>query len=560
MPPLPGGYRRDRSPSSAHTTRCAPRASENSSARITLLPFRVRSGFAVSESGSTPVPDDLFPTDQRPCIPVRWVSGHQSLLGWRDVLLHAHEIEDLALPLPPAASAALRVLTAITARITDLDDPDMSAGEWADHRHHLLTSPHGGFDPDRIHAYFDQYTFSLYDPDRPFLQDPRLAHQCATPSGVNKLAYGRPEGNGLAWLSPHRDTDPQPLPSHQALWHLLIHHFYGAAGRCTPRTVDGTTRADAKAGPLRSTLSFHPLAGTLCQTLLAGLPPPSQQWPDADDACPWEEALPAPFGPQPPVTWPGRLLTGRSCHALLLVPDDDGSHTTDAYVTWATHHPQPALDPYLLHDVNTARAVPVTSRHRPRLADTDRALWRDLDALLLAGDETSRTHRPNAFTTLNDLPPEVRTGLRVRAHGFDQDPKTVNKTWYTALTPPIWPWLQDNNPTAAERLVECRIAAEATGALLDTVSRTAWKTANNTTRLPKTLTPFTRQARTAYWPKAETTFWHLLDHPDIPARPAFTTDAVNALRTATRAALHQQFRAAEAIACAIGQLRAGART
>ncbi|MFE5973713.1 type I-E CRISPR-associated protein Cse1/CasA [Streptomyces sp. NPDC056460] len=500
------------------------------------------------------MPDDLFPTDRRPCIPVRWTAGHQTLLGWRDVLLHAHEIEDLALPLPPAASGALRTLTAITARITDLDDPEMSAGEWTEHRFELLTS-HRGFDLDRVHAYFDRYTWNLYDPDRPFLQDPRLAQQCATRSGVNKLAFGRPEGNNLAWLSPHTDTDPQPLPSAHALWHTLIHHYYGAAGRCTPRTVDDTTKADAKAGPLRSTVSFHPLARTLYETLLAGLPKPSQQWPDADDACPWEEPLPNPLAPQPPVTWPGRLLTGRSRHALLLIPDHDGSHTTDAYVTWAAHTPLPALDPYLLHDLTT-KNTPATRRYRPRRADTDRALWRDLDALLLAGDETPRTHRPEAFTTLNDLPPQVRAGLRVRAHGFDQDPKTANKTWYTALTPPIWPWIQDQDPQAAERLVECRIAAEATGALLDTVSRTAWKEARRTIRLPRTLTPFTRQARTLYWPRAETTFWHLLEHPGHHARTAFVTDAVTALRTATQPALRQQFRAAEAISRAIGQLKA----
>lgn len=510
------------------------------------------------------MPESLYPTDQKPCIPVRFLNTQQQSLGWRDILLRAHEIEDLALPIPPAASAALRTLVAVVARITGLDDPEMSADEWAARRHALLKAP-DGFDADTVHAYFNQYTWDLFDPARPFLQDPRLAHQCTKRAGVNKLAFGRPEGHNLAWLSAHTDTDPQPLPSDQALWHLLIHHFYGAAGTCSLRTVADHTLGNAKAGPLRSTLSFHPLGRTLYETLLASLPKPSDQWPDTDDACPWEEpSLPDPLAAPAQVTWPGRLLTGRSCHALLLISTPDGQHVIDAYVTWGTQTALPATDPYLIHDLDRSSRRSVTQRYKPRHADADRALWRDLDALLLAGDENpAHHHRPDAFTTLNDLPPDLRANLRVRAHGFDQDSKTINRTWYTALTPPIWPWIQQDAPDAAERLVECRTVAEEIGKLLETVSTKAWraltspvgKTTRTGTKPPRRLPPWTRNARAAYWPRAETTFWHLLEHPDVPARPAFVTDAVTVLRTVTRPAIAQRFHVAPAIAAAIAELR-----
>ncbi|MEU1258787.1 type I-E CRISPR-associated protein Cse1/CasA [Streptomyces chartreusis] len=499
-------------------------------------------------------------TDQEPWIPVQFPHARQEDLGLREVMLRAHEIQDLALPLPPAAAGLLRMLTGIAARVTGLDDPKTSVGEWSARRRRLLTEQ-GRFDPATVHAYFDQHIFDAFHPERPFLQDPRLAAQCQERAGVNKLVFGRPEGNNLAWLSVHTDTDPQPVPTEQALWHMLIHHYFGASGKWSVRTVDGQRISQAKSGPLRSTVSFHPLGRTLYETLLASLPKPSGNWPRVADHCPWEEPhLPDPLAVPPPVTWPGRLLTGRSRHAVLLVPAPDGRHVTDAYLTWATQEKLPAADPYLIHDVDTSK--PIAERHQPRRADADRALWRDLDALLLAGDENATVQRPEAFTTLNDLPPQLRAQLRVRVHGFDQDGKTDNRTWYTALTPPIWPWTQEHDPHTANWIAECRTEAEAIGTLLEQVSKDAWrtittppKTAGRPSRPPRRLPAWTTHARAAYWPRAETVFWDLLAHPDRDARAAFATEAVAVLRDVTRPAVTQHFRAAHVLAQAAAELR-----
>ncbi|MFI1035228.1 type I-E CRISPR-associated protein Cse1/CasA [Streptomyces sp. NPDC020951] len=507
------------------------------------------------------MPPPLYAADTEPCIPVRFLDGHQEDLGLREVLVRAHLIEDLALPLPPAASAALRILAAIAARTTGLDNPEMSAGKWAAHRRDLLKKPHG-LDPGAVHDYFDRHIWGLFHPARPLLQDPRLATQCEEPAGVNKLVFGRPEGNNLAWLSPHTDTDPQPVPTAQALWHLLIHHYYGAAGKWPVRTVDGRRISKALAGPLRSTLSFHPLGRSLYETLLAGIPKPADDWPQADDHCPWEEPeLPDPLAPPAPVTWPGRLLTGRSSHAVLLIPSPDGQHVTNAYLTWGTQDKLPAADPFLIHHVDTSK--PVTQRHRPRRADADRALWRDLDALLLAGDENAAVQRPQAFTTLNELPPGLRAQLRVRVHGFDQDGRTDNRTWYTALTPPIWPWTQEHDPPTAQRIAECRKEAEAIGELLEKVSQDAWRAltaAGASGRAPRRLPSWTKHARTAYWPRAEAVFWQLLKDRDRDARAAFAAEAVAVLQDVTRPAIARHFEAARAVARAVTRLRRRPRT
>ncbi|WP_312870621.1 type I-E CRISPR-associated protein Cse1/CasA [Streptomyces himalayensis] len=503
-----------------------------------------------------------YAIDKEPCVPVRFLDGHQESLGLRDVLLRAHEIEDLALPLPPAASALLRVLIATTARVTGLDDPEMSAGEWTARRRLLLQEP-GGFDSVRVHDYFDAFIWDLFHRKRPYLQDPRLAAQWERRAGVNTLVFGRPAGNNLAWLSAHSDMNPVPVPCPQALWHLLAQHYYGAAGTCSKRTLNGRSSIIGKAGPLRSTVSFHSLGRTLYETLLAGMPKFTGDWNDADDLCPWEEPeLPDPLGPLPPVTWPGRLLTGRSRHAILFVPTPDGKAVADAYLTWASQEPKlPAFDPYLIHDVDPKKPVPRRITARP--ANADRAVWRDLDALLLAGDETSTTMRPVAFHTLNDLPRDLRATLRVRVHGFDQDRETNNRTWYTALTPPIWPWTQEHDPAKAQRIAECRTAAEDIGTLLAAKAAEAWRetitpsTARSTRpprKAPKRLCSWTIQAGAAYWPRAETTFWRLIEEPETPARRAFATDAAAALREVTRPAIVQYRRAAPAVARAAAAL------
>jgi CRISPR system Cascade subunit CasA len=503
-----------------------------------------------------------------PCIPVRTGRHHENL-GLRELFLRAHTIEDLALTIPAAVSALLRVLIAITARLTGLDNPDLTADQWTALRYARLQDP-DGFPPDTVHDYLGAHVLDLFHPTRPFLQDPALAHQCEKRAGVNKLVFGRPAGNNLAWLSPHHDLAPVPVPCDEAFWHLLIQHYYGASGCCSARTVNGRSLAKAMAGPLRSTISFHPLGRTLYETLLLGLPKFTGDWQDTPDACPWEEAVPPdPCAPPPPVSWPGRLLAGRSQHAVLLVPTPDGRAVADAYLTWATdsqHDRLEATDPYLVIDTDP-KVKDVKRRRKPRRADADRAVWRDLDALLLAGDEKSTVQRPQVFDTLNDLPSDVRAAVRVRACGFDQDGKTNNRIWYTALTPPIWTWSQDHDPVKARWIAECRAAAEETGTLLAAQAAQAWRETITPPRdgapagtgrgkVPKRVCSWTVQASAEYWPRAETTFWRLVDSdPTAPPRPAFAADAITALRTVTAPAIVQHRRAGAAIARAVSVLR-----
>lgn len=489
-------------------------------------------------------------------------------VGLRQLFLQAHALDDLAWQLVPAMSVLLRITAVIAARITGLDDPDLSAEQWHELRGTLLEDA-GGFDETAVHAYFDRHHFQVFDPVRPFLQDRLLETQCPHPSGLNTLMMGRPAGNNLAWLSPHHDHNPVPVPTGQALQHLLVHHGYGSTGGCTTRTSATCSKSKSDAGPLRATVSFHPLGPSLYHTLLLSIPPFTGEHGQPTDACPWEDhsAPPDPDAPLAEVTWPGRLLTGRARHAVLLVPGDGGRTVTDAYLSWATvHKPRPALDPYLVVRTDATRPVEATGRRRlqVRRASADRAWWRELDALLLAGDERQPTRRPQVFDPLNDLPPWLRTAVRVRVCGFDQDSKTIQRRWYTALTPPIWPWAQENDPQRAQRIAQCCTIAERVGAHLTTVANRAWKQATTPSAdragpqrpgRARSDSSWTTAARTEYFARAEKVFWHLVDtDATAPVRPAFAHAAATALRTATAPMRARHRSAARAVAGAVNEL------
>ncbi|SDN73463.1 type I-E CRISPR-associated protein Cse1/CasA [Streptomyces wuyuanensis] len=503
------------------------------------------------------LPSPRFSAADDPWIEVR--TGHRyATVGLRELFLRADTIDDLALPHPPAASALLRIAVAITTRITGLDNADLTASEWTALRRRCLTA--GRFEPDAVHAYFDAHPWSVFDPERPWLQDPSLREQCAKPFGINAFVPGRPAGNNLAWFSPHHHDNATPVPTAHALQYLLIHHYYGRPGTSTPRTTATCSSGKLTGGPLRGTVSFHPVGRTLHETLLAGCAPFTGDELPAADTCPWEDpAPPDPDAPPRPVSWPGRLLTGMSRHAILLVPGDDGATVTDAYLSWATQHPKvPVTDPYLTYHFDMAKPLP--RRRSVRRADADRAWWRELDTLLLAGDEHGSHRRPAVFDTLNDLPDEVRTTLRIRVHGFDQDAKATDYQWYTALTPPLLHWMEEHDPQRAQRIADCCQAAESTARQLADVTRQAWEEAATPGRAGSPARPRRKEpawvgkCAARYWPLAESVFWQLLDDPDAAPTRAFTRAAVTALRETTATARARHNSAARAVALAVREL------
>ncbi|WP_345943999.1 type I-E CRISPR-associated protein Cse1/CasA [Streptomyces sp. SID3212] len=466
------------------------------------------------------VPVLTLPTDGEP--------AYSRGLGFLRLFLDAHRILGLAVALPPAASGLLRVLYAIAARITGLHRAD-NAGEWNARRYELLDERRQ-FDPGAVKAYFARYAgrFRLFDAERPWMQDPRLREECPSGSGVNKLVMARPAGNNQVFFGHFTDAEQVSLASADAVLHLLAQLYYGPSGQCTPRTVAGQRFGNAYAGPLRKVLSYHPVGRSLFETLLLGLPYPNT-WSgghdSATDNCPWErDELGDPLAVPTAPTGPLGALTEQHRHAVLLTPGPGGRSVVDAHITWALRvNRPPHEDPYLLWDEGKDLLK------RPREADADRALWRDLDALVNEARDDSG-HRPSVLSDLNSqLPEDIEGSLRVQSLGFDQDGQTRDRTYFSGSTPPLFALLRMSGDDADKELrlglSRGREAAEKAANRLEYALQTAWRSytspfENNrpggtAKERRKRGGPWPALALAAYWPAAEQRFWESLHARDF---------------------------------------------
>jgi len=480
-------------------------------------------------------------------VPVTWRAGarealgpvaERQALGLRELLECAPWITAVEVASPPALSGLYRVLYALTGRVSGLDEARRGARDWAARQDDLLAD--GSFPAEAIEAYFARYAdrFPLVDPHgRPFLQDPRLAAQCKDTAGVNKLITGRPAGNNHSWFSGHhQDATPRTATFQQALLDVIVWCYYGAPGRCSTRTVGTLSKADTKAGPLRATLSYHPLGETLFQTLVAGLPQPEATVRREEDLCPWEwPELPDPLAAPPEATGPCSLLTARMQHALLLVPDEVGTGVGDAYITWAYREAVPVRgtghDPYLIWQLSQQQV------RYARRADAGRALWRDLDALV--GTATSDSAQPQRPAVLTDLP-DAGGPLRVQALGFEQESGQAREIQFvSAVTPPSLDVRALASVALAPRVGDLRRAGELMGRRLARATRLAWQ---EYTRAKKAADcAWAEDAAARYWPLVEQEFWQRLAEQDFDGiQRAFRRHAERAYDDVTRSAATTQ--------------------
>ncbi|MFG3370563.1 type I-E CRISPR-associated protein Cse1/CasA [Streptomyces sp. NPDC048156] len=509
---------------------------------------------------------------EEPWIPVRWLpttpppsSGElPERVGLQELLLRSGDIASLEVADPPAHAALLRVLYALTARISGLDQA--GPGDWGDRRLDILDA--GGFAQKKIDAYVDRYRhrFFLYDGDgdRPWMQDARLAEQCDADktAGVNKLIVTRRAGNAHSWFRHSSDARPVLPSAPEAVLSLLVWHYYGPSGRCSSREVNGIKSASATAGPLRTALSYHPEGDMLFETLLAGLIPPEQAMRRETDLCPWEwDELPDPDAVPPLPTGPCSRLTACSQHALLLVPDEeDPELVRDAYITWGYRTGRiPRDDNYLIWQISQQ------GNRYPRPADAGRALWRDLDALLLnepAG--TAQPQRPKVF----EYAGEVSEDLRARALGFEQEGQAKDTQFVDATTPPVLGFVERKAAKTAPAVGRMRQLGEMYGRRLDRAVKRAW--AEYMDEAKANGDTWATEAAARYWPGAEAEFWDRFRQLDrtgqapnagfdpAAARAAFLRLATSAYESVTASVTHTQ-RGAKAVSNARIELFGGAR-
>ncbi|WP_346136617.1 type I-E CRISPR-associated protein Cse1/CasA [Streptomyces carpaticus] len=496
-----------------------------------------------------------------PWIPVRWganagappPSDQPLRIGLKELLRRSQELAGLAVSEPPAHAALLRILYALTARVTGLDCA--GATDWGERRE--MVQDAGCLPLDGIDEYVSRYhhRFFAFDPDggRPWMQDARLATQCdpKKSAGVNKLIVTRPSGNNHAWFRHGTDASPDLPGVPEAVMNLLIWHYWGPSGRCSAREVNGVSSANTAAGPLRTALSYHPEGGSLFETLLAGLLPPSTSVNPDQDQCPWEwEDMPDPAGEPRLPTGPCSRWTACSQHALLLVQDEeDPELVRDAFITWAYRTGRiPRDDAYLIWQTSQQ------NHPYPRPADSRRALWRDLDALLLHHPVGSaQPKHPRVF----DSAAEVSEDLRVRALGFEQDGQARDIQFVDASTPPVLGFVEAKSPHTAPAVATLRQLGERYGFRLRRAVKQAWAAYREDPKAKADT--WVKEAEARYWPGAEEEFWarfRRLDQTgqvlnagldEAAARRAFLRIAEDAYDTVTRTVVRTQ-RGARAVA------------
>lgn len=496
-----------------------------------------------------------FDLTVQPWIPVRHRDGEDGpgetgLLG---VLREAHELADIAVPAVPAAAGLWRVLCLIAGRVTGLDDPGGGPAEWAARRDGVLAG--GRFAPGSAEDYLagPGRCFDLFDAERPWLQEPRLATECAKDTGINKLVFGRPSGNNLVWFRHHTDQDPQPVRAAEAAWYLLAWMYAGPAGKITPRASGGRVESNMTAGPLRSRLMFHPLGASVFESLVLGIPFPGplEGRPDPDLA-PWEGPEPRdPLGPPP---LPGGLagrLAGQFRHAVLLQPSPDGACAVNARITWAHREAGvPVRDPYMIYDTPKNGAAPYA-----RYAKSGLPAWASLGGVVAPGEGSSR---PAVF---GQLPAGAR--VRARAYGLDQDGQPSERQWTAEVTPPLPPAAGPGAGPAfsgGEEYAAVIAAAEETAYTLRQALRRAYGSLSGPPSGRRTSDgPWPAAAAARYWEAAGRAYPGLAAGPPDPdaAAAVFTAAALSAWDSTAGPYALAGPRAAAVIARARARLAAG---
>ena len=373
-------------------------------------------------------------------IPVTLLDGTEELLSLSDVFHRLQEVQCLSCELPTMNLVVLRLLLAVTERALALNydeyDEDDPIALWAE----LWEADE--LPLDLIDSYFERWRqrFDLFDPERPFMQDPSIAATNGKFADARKL---RSASENKAQLFPmalqrgaagSRCVSEVPLTmgfDEAARWLLHVQAFDTGSTKTAvvgdPKVKKG--RRYGRTGWLGSMGSVYVEGDSLFETLLFNLhlgdsASATDRLFDEEDLPAWErelggwssERLPAGFAD---------IYTWQSRRVRLAVDEDDG-RVADVVLTHGD-----ALGVVNMHEFEPMsswrrnkkpkKSLREPVAYAPVMHNPERALWRGIGSLIGWSDGT---FRPGILQWLGNLieDPDVglpqSTILKVRAVGF----------------------------------------------------------------------------------------------------------------------------------------------
>jgi CRISPR system Cascade subunit CasA len=338
-------------------------------------------------------PRPRFDVSRDPWIPCETLAGRAIELGVEDALLRAHELAAVHDESPLATAVIHRLLLAILHRV--VDGPRSIEGWtalWNQDR----------FDADRVRDYLGRWRhrFDLFDPDRPFLQVPRLAEVICDERGgkvtkaipARRLALECSSYAGAANLLEHGGDDEGLTPA-AALRAMLGFLGFGPGGRIL------NDAAHPNACPLRAGAVALARGETLHRTLLLNLLVIGRDRPvprGDDDAPAWEQKVPAQREARAARGWLDALTwQARRVH---LIPDTSGAVVKTAVTGFGTESEGPWIEPMHALFVRDPKRGPEAVRFDP-----DRITWRDATALFQAAGPADQHRRPAVCSQIAEL-------------------------------------------------------------------------------------------------------------------------------------------------------------
>ena len=307
-----------------------------------------------------------------PWVPVRARDGALQQVGLRELLLRAHEFEDLALASPPEYAGVFRLALLLLYRVFgDPETAGLGYGVWS----HLWEA--GRFDEQSISDYLERWShrFDLFDPVRPFYQAVDIRTSKGIPAeraAVSLLAFDRSSGNNATLFDHSLDGMPVAVEAATAARLLVAFQSFAAGGRISNEVASG------KAGLLRGGMQVFVVGASLWESLVLNLidGAPLARTGSADLPA-WERDAAAmleerqPNGWYDPATWQARRVT--------LHPERRGDRWVVREVTVAGGS-NPLDDSYV--DPYWRRRVDSTGKLLlPIKLDPKRAIWRNAAAI-----------------------------------------------------------------------------------------------------------------------------------------------------------------------------------